>query len=75
MSKGYTSVNEHTGSVMVSKPSNKAYEMSYDRIFRKHLMCAYCDEAVAQGHSSTFDGETYHPECLELRFKEELDKA
>jgi len=73
MTKGYTSINESTGDRMVTKPATKAYSENWERIFsKKHLMCAYCDEVVAQGHSSTFDGETYHPECLEEMFQEEL---
>jgi len=75
MAKGYTSVNEHTNAVMVSKPATKAYESGWEEIFKKPKSCPCCDNRVGKDEAVVYEGDWYHRVCLDYMFKEELDKA
>jgi len=73
MSRGYTSVNEHTGQVMNSKALSKQGEENYSFIFAK--MCCQCGEKILHEEPTLYEEDYYHEVCLEEMFQEELDKA
>lgn len=61
-----TSINEHTRDVMQSKPSTKAYEQNWERIFRKAI-CPSCGKEVDKNAHDTveYDGAFWHEGCFE----------
>ena len=61
-----TSINEHTRDVMQSKPSTKAYEENWGRIFRKAI-CPSCGKEVDKNAYDTveYDGAFWHEGCFE----------
>lgn len=66
MTDHYTSINEHTGAMLKSRPNTKAYEDNYDRIFGKAL-CPVCKKEVDKNDpTSLWVGSSWwHEGCWE----------
>jgi hypothetical protein len=70
---GYTSVNDVTGALMVSKPATKAYESGWDRIFRKRV-CEHCEKPVASDVQVEYNGMVFHEWCLDEWMRNESEE-
>jgi len=60
--------NDHTGDLLVSKPSNAAFNAGWERVFGKKTCCV-CEKKLSKEETSTYDGETYCVECLDGEWK------
>ena len=75
MSKSYTSVNEITGSLMVSKPATKAYEDNWTRIFRGSRQCEHCEKSVDSDVQVEYNGMLFHEWCVDEYRSGEPDES
>lgn len=66
MTKHYTSINEHTGALIKSKPNNRAYDEGYVRIFGKKY-CPSCGKEVDKSAYETvfYENGWWHEGCWE----------
>ena len=67
--KEHKDFNEHTGALLVSKPSNAAFNAGWERVFGKKTCCV-CEKKLSKEETSTYDGDTYCRQCLEKMYED-----